>query len=75
MAVRATCQVCGVSLFSPSDAFTPDSILERHQRSGRCDVARGSRQVERKTPTDGDAAVASTVGAAGEPDRRPRRLS
>lgn len=70
MAVRATCPVCGVSLFSPSDAFTSEAILDRHQRSGRCDVSRPSRQaqrqVDRSTLTDDEAPLGSrTGGAAG----------
>ena len=77
MAVRATCPACGVSLFSPSDAFTAEAILERHQRSGRCDVTRRARQVERSAVTEEDGALASRSagGAAGVGDVRRRRLS
>lgn len=77
MAVRATCPACGVSLFSPSDAFTAEAILDRHQRSGRCEVARRARQVERSAVTEEDGALPSRAagGAAGVGDVRARRLS
>ena len=84
MAVRATCPVCGVSLFSPSDAFTAEAILDRHQRSGRCDVARRARQAQGQAPertavTDDEAPLASRAGAASAggagADARTRRLS
>ena len=71
MAVRATCPVCGVSLFSPSDAFTSEAILERHQRSGRCEVVRRG-QVDRSAVTDEEAPLGSRTGAgsAGADGRR-----
>lgn len=83
MAVRATCPLCGVSLFSPSDAFTADAILDRHQRSGRCEVARRSRQappqtppqVERSALTDDEGALASRAAGAGGVEVRARRPS
>jgi hypothetical protein len=51
MAVRATCPVCGVALFTPSDGFSPDAMVERHQRFGRC---RPGVQVERSAVTEED---------------------
>ena len=77
MAVRATCPACGVSLFSPSDAFTAEAILDRHQRSGRCEAARRLRQVERSAVTEEDGALPSRTagGAADLGDMRTRRLS
>lgn len=50
MPVRATCPACGVALFSPSDGFTAESMVERHQRFGRCGVG----QVERSAVTEED---------------------
>jgi hypothetical protein len=52
MAVRATCPVCGVALFTPSDGFSPDAMVERHQRFGRCGAE--AAQVERRAVTDED---------------------
>jgi hypothetical protein len=52
MPVRATCPACGVALFTPSDGFSPDAMVERHQRFGRC-VPR-SAQVERRAVIDED---------------------
>jgi hypothetical protein len=65
MPVRATCPVCGVALFTPSDGFSPDAMVERHQRFGRC-VARVP-QVERRAVTEEE----------GRDDRRgaPGRLA
>ena len=51
MPVRATCPVCGVALFTPSDGFSPDAMVERHQRYGRCAPA---SQVERRAVTEED---------------------
>jgi hypothetical protein len=62
MPVRATCPVCGVALFSPSDALTSQGMVERHQRFGRCrsDVRRGA-QVERSAVTEEDGRPATVA--------------
>jgi hypothetical protein len=45
MPVRATCPVCGVALFTPSEGFSAEAMVERHQRFGRCSPR---AQVERR---------------------------
>ena len=52
MPVRATCPACGVALFTPSDGFSPDAMVERHQRFGRC--APRVAQVERRAVIEED---------------------
>jgi hypothetical protein len=52
MPVRATCPACGVALFTPSDGFSADAMVERHQRFGRC-APRGA-QVERRAVIEED---------------------
>jgi hypothetical protein len=49
MPVRATCPVCGVALFTPSDGYSADAMVERHKRYGRCGVP---AQVERRAVTE-----------------------
>jgi hypothetical protein len=51
MPVRATCPACGVALFTPSDGFSADAMVERHQRFGRCAP---SDQMERSAVTEED---------------------
>ena len=55
MPVRSTCPVCGVALFSPSDALTEQGMVDRHQRFGRCHTgARAGGQVDRSAVTEED---------------------
>jgi hypothetical protein len=55
MPVRATCPVCGVALFSPSEALTAQGMVDRHQRFGRCrSGGRPGAQVERSAVTEED---------------------
>ena len=69
MPVRSTCPVCGVALFSPSEALTVQGMLERHQRFGRCrsEGPRAEAQVERRAVTEEDGRPAA---GAGFGDRR-----
>jgi hypothetical protein len=54
MPVRATCPACGVALFTPSDGFSPDAMVERHQRFGRCAPRGAQAQVERSAVIEED---------------------
>lgn len=61
MPVRATCPVCGVALFTPSDGFSPDAMVERHQRFGRC-VPRLA-QLERRAVTEDEGRDGRRAGS------------
>ena len=63
MPVRATCPACGVALFTPSDGSSPDAMVERHQRFGRC-VPRVA-QVERSAVMEEDGREARRVARGG----------
>ncbi|MEY2569349.1 MAG: hypothetical protein QOE35_3878 [Actinomycetota bacterium] len=68
MPVRATCPACGVALFTPSDGFSAEAMVERHQRFGRCTPREQPDQVERSAVTDED-------GRDGRWAERGRRLA
>ena len=74
MPVRTTCPVCGVALFSPSEALTEAAMVERHRRYGRCrpDAAGGASvdaaQVERSAVIEEDGRPAGAW--AGRRDGR-----
>lgn len=61
MPVRATCPVCGVALFTPSDGYSADAMVERHKRYGRC----APGQVERRAVTDEEGREARGAAPRG----------
>jgi hypothetical protein len=77
MPVRTTCQVCGVALFSPSEALTEAAMVERHRRYGRCrpdpsidGAPLDGAQVERRAVIEEDGRPAGAVAV-----RRDGRLA
>ncbi|MDQ1374873.1 MAG: hypothetical protein QOJ09_2211 [Actinomycetota bacterium] len=63
MPVRATCPACGVALFTPSDGYSAEAMVERHQRFGRCGP--GGGQVERSAVTEEDGRDARRAARGG----------